>query len=204
MNLTGHHAWILLGKPTQRADDLMVDLASLGTKMLRYDFATLKVDDVREIILESTLADGERVIIITSLAATREAQNALLKLLEEPQTGTTLVWCLPSRGILLPTISSRVMFDGVPSTQEGEPLSKEELKRILDERDREAALMYLDATLSKARASNRFSLVRLLLSMRGLLLLPSPMLKPVVELTHILMASLAKEKPRVMRGTDER
>jgi hypothetical protein len=95
------------------------------------------------------------------------------------------------------------MFDGAPSTQEGEPISKEELKRMLDEKDREAALMYLDATLSKARANNRFSLVRLLLSMRGLLLLPSPMLKPLAELTHILMASLAKEKPRVMRGNTD-
>lgn len=199
MNLGNHHAWVLLGKPSQRADDLMVDLASSGVKMVRYDHAVLKVDDAREIIREATLADDERVIILTSLAVTREAQNALLKLLEEPRAGTTLAWCLPSKGILLPTILSRVMIDGSSTYAEGEPVSKEEIKRILDEKDREAALLYLDATLMRAREAGRFSLVRLLLSMRGLLLLPSPMMKPLVELTHILMASLAKEKSRVTR-----
>lgn len=199
MNLSNHHAWVLLGKPSKRADDLMVDLASGGTKMLRYDYAVLKVDDAREIIREATLADGERVIILTSLAVTREAQNALLKLLEEPRAGVTLAWCLPSKGILLPTILSRVMIDGASMYGAGEPVSKEEIKRILDEKDREAALMYLDATLMKAHELERFSLVRLLLSTRGLLLLPSPMMKPIVELTHILMASLAKEKSRAKR-----
>lgn len=41
-----------------------------------------------------------------------EAQNALLKLLEEPAQNTHFIFVLPSRELLLPTVRSRMMYAG--------------------------------------------------------------------------------------------
>lgn len=193
MNITQHHAWVLVGKPSERADAVMVELAQAGVAVRRFDHPTLKVDDVRAIIRDSLFTDTARVLLITSLAATREAQNALLKLFEELHTTLTIVWCVPSRGIVLPTILSRVMVDEENGVTEARMVSKEEIKRIIDERDREAALLYVDSALMEARRKERYALVKLLISVRRFLLSPTPLMKPLVELAHIAMASVVKK-----------
>lgn len=71
----------------------------------------LSVGDARRV---SAVAAGapfsgdHKVIIITADRAYHEAQNALLKLFEEPPSGTYLFLILPSLGGLLPTLRSRV------------------------------------------------------------------------------------------------
>jgi DNA polymerase III delta prime subunit len=51
-----------------------------------------------------------RVIIIAANRAYHEAQNALLKLFEEPPPGTYLFLVLPTLGGLLPTLRSRIQI----------------------------------------------------------------------------------------------
>lgn len=71
---------------------------------------TLPVDRAREIIDRQLMkSDGrEKIIVIAFDTATREAQNALLKVVEEPVVGTTFMLVTPNAHILLPTLKSRL------------------------------------------------------------------------------------------------
>ena len=90
------------------------------------------VDDARRVLETAASAPviGEyKVIIITASRAYHEAQNALLKLFEEPPTNTYLFFILPTLGGLLPTLRSRVQIlntsldIGSPTSDVGLPMS---------------------------------------------------------------------------------
>ena len=82
-------------------------------------YGLFSVEDARrvsELAAGMPFAGEHKVVIITASRAYHEAQNALLKLFEEPPAGTYLFFVLPSLGGLLPTLRSRVqvlnpMFD---------------------------------------------------------------------------------------------
>jgi len=77
--------------------------------VLRYGL--FSVDDARRVleIASSAPFSGEhKVVIIAASRVFHEAQNALLKLFEEPPTNTYIFLILPSLGGLLPTLRSRV------------------------------------------------------------------------------------------------
>src|SRR3989344_3376543 len=77
--------------------------------ILRYGL--LSVEEARQVSEVATGAPfvGEhKVVIISATRAYHEAQNALLKLFEEPPRGTYLFLIMPSLGGLLPTLRSRV------------------------------------------------------------------------------------------------
>jgi len=74
-------------------------------------YGLFSVDDAREVarFASSSPVSGDAKMV--AIAATRifhEAQNALLKLFEEPPQGVTMVLIVPSLGQLLPTLRSRV------------------------------------------------------------------------------------------------
>lgn len=77
--------------------------------ILRYGL--LSVDDARKAAnhaTQSAFSGSHKVVIIAANRAYHEAQNALLKLFEEPSPGTHLFLILPTLGGLLPTLRSRV------------------------------------------------------------------------------------------------
>ena len=79
--------------------------------ILRYGL--FSVDDARrvlEIAASAPFAGEYKVVIITASRVYHEAQNALLKLFEEPPRETYLFLVLPSLGGLLPTLRSRVQI----------------------------------------------------------------------------------------------
>ena len=88
--------------------------------VLRYGL--LSVEDARRV---SELAAGKafvgdtKVVIIVANRAYHEAQNALLKIFEEPPPETYIFFILPSLGGLLPTLRSRVQVlkHQAPSTK---------------------------------------------------------------------------------------
>ncbi len=73
---------------------------------------TVGIDAVRGLVTELALLPvegGARVAIIEAAhRLTEDAQNALLKTLEEPPNGVTLILCAEDEDRLLPTIHSRV------------------------------------------------------------------------------------------------
>ncbi|MDO8742146.1 MAG: hypothetical protein Q7J45_01225 [bacterium] len=79
--------------------------------VLRYGL--LSVSDARRIadIAAQAPFEGQyKALIITAGRAYHEAQNALLKIFEEPPRGTYLFLVLPTLGGLLPTLRSRVVL----------------------------------------------------------------------------------------------
>ncbi len=77
--------------------------------MLRYGlFSVVDARRVTEIVAGAAFVGASKVVIISANRAYHEAQNALLKVFEEPPVGTYLFLVLPSLGGLLPTLRSRV------------------------------------------------------------------------------------------------
>ncbi|NNM83994.1 hypothetical protein HKL94_02145 [Candidatus Parcubacteria bacterium] len=93
-----------LGMQTENNPDVIV---------LRYGL--FSVEDARRVYERAGQAPftGEyKVLIIAASRAYHEAQNALLKLFEEPPSGTYLFLILTSLGGLIPTLRSRVQVLG--------------------------------------------------------------------------------------------
>lgn len=68
------------------------------------------VEDARKLMDVAVAAPigSHKVIIVSATRFFHEAQNALLKLFEEPPQNVTLILVLPSEGVLLPTLRSRL------------------------------------------------------------------------------------------------
>ncbi len=79
--------------------------------LIIFRYSLFSVDDARRVLeLARQAAMGEqKLLIVAAERIFHEAQNALLKLFEEPAPGTTLVLVIPSAGILLGTLRSRLI-----------------------------------------------------------------------------------------------
>jgi len=123
MNLTDNlttlsQAYLLLGHNKSIEDELMDVLVNLHgvTSVQNPDFwlkrfETFSIDDARELRTEALrrkVSEGKRVFVLSANNFTREASNALLKTLEEPQQDTHFFIILPNASRVLPTILSRV------------------------------------------------------------------------------------------------
>ncbi len=72
-----------------------------------FNFESISIDDVRNIVAESYIKESKRIFIETK-QFNHVAQNGLLKILEEPPDGVSFTLIVPSKSILLPTIRSRM------------------------------------------------------------------------------------------------
>jgi DNA polymerase III delta prime subunit len=84
----------------------------------------LRIDDVREIassLARPPLLGGGRALVLAGLAeATQEAQNALLRMVEEPPSDTYFVTEAESQWQVLPTLRSRLGVHPMPRLDPGE------------------------------------------------------------------------------------
>ena len=82
-------------------------------KNIRFFVAeNLLIDEVRQIIYEAFLAEREpKNIVIMAQKIKEEAQNALLKVLEEPPNNVFFTIVVPSKNVLLATIISRLIIE---------------------------------------------------------------------------------------------
>jgi DNA polymerase-3 subunit delta' len=113
-----HHAYVIAGESdagiqtalkTIKKELGMTALANPDVIVQRYGL--LAVEDVRRIIAlaqQSPIGGDHKALIIAASRIYHEAQNALLKLFEEPPQGTVLFLIIPELGQLLPTLRSRV------------------------------------------------------------------------------------------------
>jgi DNA polymerase-3 subunit delta' len=132
------------------------------------DVEKFNVANARELKTRCTQSQfGEyQFFIITCENILTEAQNALLKLLEEPPEGTYFIIILPSKKNLLPTILSRVEYKGKIKSQAGEKEFAKEflttnisgrikmLEKTLKDKDRIFARKLLDAIEEELHAEN--------------------------------------------------
>ncbi|ASM34690.1 DNA polymerase III subunit delta' [Campylobacter sputorum subsp. bubulus] len=107
------------------------------------------VEDARDIIKESYIAEvSEKLIVIMAKSYRIEAQNALLKILEEPPKNIFFCIVTTSKSLLLPTIKSRLVIKNrlkkIQRSEIGLNLKKLELKEIVEFIDEKSALQRSD------------------------------------------------------------
>lgn len=111
-----HHAYLIRGD-TDTEKLLVQELTERGVQtegnadFYTRSYETFGIDEARDLVARSqTRAMGEsaKYFLITASVITREAQNALLKALEEPQSNSVYFFIVPSPHALLATLRSRM------------------------------------------------------------------------------------------------
>jgi hypothetical protein len=131
-----HHAYLLLGEPLHLEARLSSMLKELSFERennpdyYRFDGETFGIDEAREFSKRAGVrAFGERKVLVLAPARfTSEAQNALLKLLEEPGENTHFFILTRDKQVLIPTLLSRVMSVEVAGRGEEDSDAKSFLK----------------------------------------------------------------------------
>ncbi|MFZ2887052.1 MAG: hypothetical protein WA021_04505, partial [Minisyncoccia bacterium] len=87
------------------------------------EYRSFGVEDAAEVrarVRTKPVAGDQRVFIIAAPSMTTEAQNALLKTLEEPSANAAIFLVVPSPEMLLPTVRSRMqplMLEGTNAAE---------------------------------------------------------------------------------------
>lgn len=105
-----HHAILLVGASLAETS-FLDEIQTHDTEMERYTFDVLPIGDVRKIIMSAyrkPFAKPTKTIVIETGSIGVEAQQALLKVLEEPPLTTKFILVVASRTGLLPTVLSRL------------------------------------------------------------------------------------------------
>ena len=113
--------------------------------VLRYGL--FSVEDARRVLTlasQAPLVGDNKVIVIAATRAYHEAQNALLKLFEEPPAGTYLFLILPSLGSVLTTLKSRTHV--LTMAGKGEPVNNDAEQFIQSSLEKRTALIKKLAT----------------------------------------------------------
>ncbi len=106
-----HHAYLIEGA----ADDFAALQAQLRAAYPNAEYAirefdSFGIDDSRELVRLAHLRSfGQQLLLYRMDGCTGEAQNALLKLFEEPPSNTHFFVCVPSIQAILPTLRSRAL-----------------------------------------------------------------------------------------------
>lgn len=108
-----HHAQLLIGTLAEALPYISLEDRQEGPDVLLYTYEKFGIDDARKLTYEASLRPVEkqsRVFIVSFGGITTEAQNALLKLFEEPSQTARFYIVTPSGDALLPTLRSRCML----------------------------------------------------------------------------------------------
>lgn len=129
--------------------------ASFASKNSRiFENSTFLLDDAKAVINEAYIAEkDEKNIVIFAKKIQQEAQNSLLKILEEPPRNIVFTIVVPSKNVLLPTICSRLMIENHLS-------KKERIKYELDLRRLDLRTIS-EFIRSKSEGANRLSALEL-------------------------------------------
>lgn len=107
------------------------------------DKGTIGIDNIRQLYARTRAKQRGRQVVLVDHAEAMgvEAQNAFLKLLEEPRAGVSFMLTAPTDDALLPTITSRVQTVALPrlnhkflhdfATQRAPHLQPQELAQLL-------------------------------------------------------------------------
>ncbi len=126
LNNLAHHAYCLVGDDVVRDELFLIlenDHGILRTgnqDFYERKYETFTIDHARELKLvhemRPVVNDGKKIFVITVDGITVEAQNALLKLLEEPAEYAHFFLIVPAVHLLLSTVQSRLSFVDVENS----------------------------------------------------------------------------------------
>jgi hypothetical protein len=214
MTLQDHHAHLVTGKWSEMRDALTALIEEEFDTTLRGnpdywlgEYGTMGIDAARALAESQTrkaFRGGEKIFILAFDFITSEAQNALLKVFEEPTARTHFFVVTPLGDTLLPTLRSRLAplaltKDQRPKTKDGNFASgflKGDMKTrlrivepIVEEKDKASALALLDdlerelhdtTDMAESGGEARFALGELI-KMRGYLRGRAPSVKMILE-----------------------
>lgn len=139
-----HHAYLLSGDRSGTLSWLKGEIAQYLEKPVEassdyfeFNTASFSVDDsriLRERAETRGLLNAGRFFVVSADSFTIEAQNALLKLLEEPVAGHHFYLLVPDEEIILPTLKSRlsiIYHDAKESTSDGRKFAERFLREDL-------------------------------------------------------------------------
>ncbi len=119
-NLNSHHAYLIEGAKEIIVPELISFLDKEWNFVVKAnpdfwhgDFETFGIDDgkfIREMQTRYSFNGGKKIFVITADFFTREAQNSLLKVLEEPTSDVHFFIITQNIQSLLPTLKSRLHF----------------------------------------------------------------------------------------------
>lgn len=102
------HAYLYIGAHDAPSYHKWFEDRFSKVQTIHQHFQTLMIDDVREMKNHLTQKGDGGVYVLSCAKATTEAQNALLKILEEPAEGWFIVLSAPALSVFLDTVKSRV------------------------------------------------------------------------------------------------
>lgn len=105
----GHHAYMVESPVSLVADIELIIKKECYSYVFAHRYDSFKIADAREIKqLQSQRTEKSSLFILDIAIINVEAQNALLKIIEEPTVNTFFIFITPSRYVLLPTLRSRL------------------------------------------------------------------------------------------------
>lgn len=128
---------LVSSKDKNKAKDFIIEL-SQKRKIDKFDISifeyekALGIDDVRELqkkIFLKPIKGDYKTVVVNTPDITHEAQNAFLKILEEPPESTLIVLAVNELGSILPTIISRCK---VFELDKSSTISKNEISKYLN------------------------------------------------------------------------
>lgn len=160
-----HHAYLVTGNTEASRAEVAALLQKRGVEtagnpdILSVSFSELLIDDTRDLILSfaSLKPLGERKYVIASFSRANEnAQNALLKAVEESLGHTVFFFCVEAEGHVLPTLKSRcVVVHGSLAVAEDTEDAEAFLSAGYEERLKIAERMASAASKTQDRAPAR-------------------------------------------------
>lgn len=221
MGLKEHHAYLVPGKwsemrkaLTERVEQEFNITLHRSPDYWLGEYGTMGIDDARVLAEQQTrkaVDKGVKVFIIAFDFITSEAQNALLKVFEEPTPRTHFFVVTPIADAFLPTLRSRlaplrVTNDQQPTTDnktkeflQGNMQARlKVIEPIVEEKDKAGALALLDGVERELHSGGTTALtdaeilfaLRELEVMRGYLRDRAPSVKMILEYVTLMIPKL--------------
>src|SRR3989344_3817969 len=159
-----HHAYLIEGQYQSTLAGLKeffkdtLKIESVGNPdVIVQEIETLTIDDARvlkEMASRKSFSGGKKIFVVGAQFFTREAQNSLLKLFEEPAQDVHFFIITRSGDALLPTLLSRLSRIATTETpnKEMEVLAEKLLKLTPAERLRDETIKHIVEEKEKTRA----------------------------------------------------
>lgn len=195
-----HHALLLEGSYEWALTRLPLTCRNEGPDVVHFRGARMGIDEVRKLIrdaYQTPLVNSHREFLLAYREILPEAQNALLKLLEEPPEKARFYVITGEKGLLLPTLLSRlVRFEVEP---EGEEVGvdaffragyAERLAMIADraaKKDDEWTLALMNALETWAEKHTHLKLMRAIADLRPAFLAPGASRKMILEHLSLIL-----------------
>ncbi len=137
-----HHAYTLVGDADLVLNELNAFIETeLGIKVRGnpdyqfQEFETFGIDEARALSLSQSrksFTSGKKIFVISLQSITSEAQNALLKVLEEPTTDTHFFFITDSSQKFIPTVLSRIQIIEIHGSESREREIYKVAEKFLD------------------------------------------------------------------------